>query len=285
MSRGGGGFPIIIAVLGVLILGVIGIFVYMQMRGDADDNPTDLNNLPTTNTPDVTNIPTLAPVIDETPEVVITVPPVTEAPTTEADATETPYITAPPVYNSGTVWINVDALLIHTQANFTSDTVGKIPYGQSVSGDISGKWMNTTHDGASGYIYLGKTSAGRACVVYSESSLAPLEPDPDAEEQDLFDGIISCSASGENAIIILKFTGPVFADDNGTGNLTASDFTVSTGAIIGITHMAGTDTVTLTVHISASPAGTSVTVTVNEQSVFNAAGQACFELSDTETVS
>ena len=271
MSRGGSGFPIIIAVLGVLILGVIGIFIYMQLSKNGDEA---INNLPTTApTSDVTAIPTVSPEATSTPAPV-TVPPTSAEPTADVDATATPYITAAPIYNSDTVWINVDALKIHTQASFESDTVGKIPYGTQVSGDVSGKWMNTTYEGTSGYIYLGKTGAGRACVVYNESALQALEPDPDAPTEDLVDSY-SFSESGTTLTLTITFTTGVYAEDNATGDLQESDFSVSANTnITGISHVAGSQTLILTMFIDTG-SGDPHVVTLKTQSVFKAGGTAC----------
>lgn len=288
MSRGGSGFPIIIAVLGVLILGVIGIFIYMQLSGGSDSAMNNDAIATTAPTEAPTAIPTVAPATPEpTPEVVVTVPPTTPEPTAEAtEATPTPYITAPPLVTSDTVWINVDALVIHTQANFTSDTVGKIPYGQQVSGDRSGKWLNVSYDGSQGYIYLGKTSAGRACVVSSEAALQALEEDPDAEETDLVTSISKDSVSGGYMNVTVRFSSQVYSDDDKTGDITASDFTVTGGTLISDNisgKIAGTEMVTLKIQLLVD--ATEVTVTVKSQAIFNASGNAANSESATLPVS
>lgn len=275
MSRGGSGFPIIIAVLGVLILGVIGIFIYMQLN-KADDNAINNGGLATVapTEAEATPIPTVAPAAtpEPTPAPAVTVPPTDATP--EVEGTPTPYITAAPVYNSDTVWINVDALVIHTQASFESDVVGKIPYGQSVQGDVSGKWMNTSYDGISGYIYLGKTGAGRACVVYSESALQPLEPDPDAPTENLVDSY-SFSESGSTLTLTITFTAGVYADDNATGDLEKSDFTLSGNTFWGsVSHVAGSQTAILSLNMDTGSLDAHV-VTIKAQSVFKAGGSAC----------
>jgi len=87
----------------------------------------------------------------------------------------TPYITSPPYTPTSTVWINVSALKIRSRPEFGSYKLGKIPYGQIVSGYVNGDWMNVSYDGVEGYIYLGRTSSGRDCVVNNEGDLEPLE--------------------------------------------------------------------------------------------------------------
>ena len=272
MSRGGNGFPIIIAVLGVLILAVIAIFIWMQLRPDNNDvidNPiATMEPTPTTSP-----VPTPTPPPEVTPAPQVTVPPATPTPDAAA-ATPTPYITAAPNYTTDTVWINVDALNIRTQANFDSDTVGKIPYGQSVVGDVNGKWMNTSYDGVSGWIYLGKTSAGRACVVYSEGALQPLDPDPDAPTENLVQSH-SFSESGSTLTLTITFTAGVYAKDDATGDLQESDFSVSSNTnITGISHVAGSQTAILTMFIDTGSPDAHV-VTLRAQSVFKAGGSAC----------
>ncbi|MEX1376806.1 MAG: hypothetical protein AB1Z23_04930 [Eubacteriales bacterium] len=270
MSRGGGGFPIIIAVLGVLILIVVGIFIYLQLKPDTSE---DLSSIPTmAPTPTSTAIPTAEPTPEVTTAPPVTIPPVSEAPTADPNATATAYITAPPIGTSKTVWINVDALLIHSQANFTSTTVGKVPYGTQISGEVSGKWMNVSYEGAQGYIYLGKTSDGRACVVYSEGSLEILVVTA-ADEVDLVTGITGGTISGGLMTVTIDFSAGVYADDNATGALNASDFTITNGTITGI---AGNTENTIHIVLTINPlvSGTDVTVTVKSQSVFNSSGQA-----------
>lgn len=272
MSRGGSGFPIIIAVLGVLILAVIGIFIWMQLRPD-DSTAVD-NTIPTTEpTPTNSPIPTLTPTPEVTQAPVITVPPATPTPDPAA-ITPTPYITAAPITTSDTVWINVDALKIRTQANFDSDTVGKIPYGHSVQGDVNGKWMNTSYDGITGWIYLGKTSAGRKCVVYSESSLQALEPDPDADEENLVQSH-SFSESGTTLTLTITFTTGVYADDDATGGLQTSDFSIadSKGTLQSVSHVAGSQTAIVTLFIDTGAAN--YEVSIKSQSIFKAGGDAC----------
>jgi len=274
MSRGGSGFPIIIAVLGVLILTVIGIFIWMQLRDGGDNNAIDNTIVTMEPTPTSSPVPTQTPAPEVTPEPVVTVPPATPTPDPAA-ATPTPYVTAAPNYTTDTVWINVDALKIHTQANFESDTVGKIPYGQSVQGDVNGKWMNTSYDGITGWIYLGKTSAGRACVVYSEGALQALEPDPDAAEEDLVDSH-SFSESGSTLTLTITFTTGVYADDDATGNLQTSDFSITDsakGTIQSISHVAGSQTAILTIFIDT--ASSNYEINIKAQSVFKAGGNAC----------
>jgi len=283
MSRGGSGFPIIIAVLGVLILAVIGIFIYMQLSGNDDKALDALATIePTAET---TAIPTVAPVTPEpATEEPVTVPPTTEPTTDAAEATSTPYITAPPASNSGTVWINVDALKIHTAASFESDTVGKIPYGTSVSGDVSGKWMNTSYEGTSGYIYLGKTSAGRPCVVSSESAIQALDPDPDAEEIDLITSITKLSNDGAYMQVQIQFSTAVYSDDNATGNIVSADFEITNATLMTSNISSGTaptSIVTLKLQMEGSPAN--VTVKVRPQSIFNAGGEAAASESATFT--
>ena len=75
---------------------------------------------------------------------------------------------------AGTVWINVDTLRMRAEPGTDSAIVGGIPYGESVEGSLDGDWMHTTYSGVTGYIYLGKLSSGRTCVVYSSSDLVPL---------------------------------------------------------------------------------------------------------------
>ncbi|MBN2879138.1 MAG: hypothetical protein JXN65_05845 [Clostridia bacterium] len=274
MSRGGSGFPIIIAVLGVLILAVIGIFIYMQLSG-TDDKALD-NTLPTiVPTVESTPIPTVAPVTPEpATEEPVTVPPTTE-PTQAVDATTTPYITAPPVGTSGTVWVNVDALQIHTAASFDSDVVGKIPYGISVSGDISAdrKWMNTSYEGTSGYIYLKNLSSGRACTVTSESLLQPLDPDPDAPTTNLVQSH-TFNESGTTLTLTITFTTGVYSKDDKSGDLALSDFSISTnGTLTNISHVAGSQTAIVTAFIDT--ASSNYVITLKDQSVFDASGNAC----------
>jgi len=274
MSRGGSGFPIIIAVLGVLILAVIGIFIYMQL---SDGGDKALDNTLTTMEPtaETTAIPTVAPVTPEpATEEPVTVPPTTE-PTQAIEATATQYITAPPSTSSGTVWINVDALQIHTAASFESDVVGKIPYGTSVSGDVSGKWMNTSYEGTSGYIYLGKTSAGRACVVYSESAIQALDPDPDASEVDLITSITRSSVDSAYMYVQIQFSSAVYSDDNATGNIVSADFEITNATLTTDNISSGTaptSIITLKLQLLGSPSD--VTVKVRAQSIFNASGEA-----------
>jgi len=270
MSRGGSGFPIIIAVLGVLILGVIGIFIYMQLSKDGNES---LDLATTEPTSEATALPTAIPDTTATPETaVVTVEPTVEA-TATVEATSTPYITAPPTTTSDTVWINVDALKIHTAASFESDTVGKIPYGTQVSGDVSGKWMNTSYDGTSGYIYLGKTSDGRACVVYNESSLQALDPEPDADEIDLVTSITKASDDGNYYYIDVHFSTSVYSDDNGTGTIDSSCFTITGATYVSMSGgVEGTTYVQLKIQPLAT--ATEAVVTVKSQQVFNSAGQA-----------
>lgn len=275
MSRGGSGFPIIIAVLGVLILAVIGIFIWMQIGGNGNNSNDDgVDAIPTTEaTPTYTPIPTLTPTPEVTQAPVVTVPPATPEPAT-GEATPTPYVTAPPNYTTDTVWINVDALKIRTQANFDSDTVGKIPYGQSVQGDVNGKWMNTSYDGISGWIYLGKTVDGRKCVVYSEGALEPLAPDPDADEENLVQSH-SFSESGNTLTLTITFTSGVYADDDATGNLQSSDFTLSGNTFWGsVSHVAGSQTAILTLSMDTGSPDPHI-ITIKSQSIFKAGGDAC----------
>ena len=271
MSRGGGGFPIIIAVLGILILIVVGIFIYLQFK---DDTPTNIEVPTMAPTQVPTEIPTAEPTLEPTPEVVVTVPPVEESPTVDPNAaTATVYITAPPIVQGSTVWINVDALLIHSQANFTSATVGKIPYSTMISGDVSGKWMYVSFEGAQGYIYLGKTSDGRACVVYSESSLEVLV-ETEADEVNLVNNV-NKNLSGTTYTITITFTSAVYADDNQTGVIGISDFSFSAnGTIQNVSHVAGSQTVIVTVFVDTGTADDYI-LTIKAQSIFNGAGQAC----------
>lgn len=275
MSRGGGGFPVIIAVLGVLILIVVGIFIYLQLK---PDTPTtiDVPTMAPTQVP--TEIPTTPePTPEPTPEVV-TVPPVEESPTVDPNAaTATAYVTAPPPTTGSTVWINVDALMIHSQANFTSTTVGKIPYSTMITGDVSGKWMYVSFEGAQGYIYLGKTSDGRALVVYSESALEVLV-ETEADEVDMVDNVVG-NEVGSNLTVTITFTSAAYADDNVTGALQISDFSTSSNCgVLGVSHVAGSQTAILTLWIDTG-SGSNYVLTIKPQSVFNGAGQACTEQS------
>ena len=272
MSRGGSGFPIIIAVLGVLIIGVIGIFIYMQLSKDNGNTDVLASTIPTS---EVTAVPTPTVEATYTPEPVVTVPPVTAEPTPDVEATSTPYITAPPITTkTKTVWINVDALKIHPIADWDSETIGKIPYGTAVSGEVSGNYMYTSYDGVTGYIYL-KTSAssGRDLVVYSESALVPLDPDPDAPTEDLV-STHSFNESGNTLTLTITFTTAVYGDDNGTGALDEDDFTMSSnGTITDVSHVAGSTTVTVTAFIDTASAN--YTISIKSQSIFNSSGIAC----------
>ena len=73
--------------------------------------------------------------------------------------------------------------------------------------------------------------------------------------------------------VSIEFSEEVYSDDNGTGNLSTADFTVTNGSITGIS---GTSAPTTFVTLTINPlvAGTNVTVTVKAQSIFNAEGLA-----------
>jgi hypothetical protein len=273
MSRGGSGFPIIIAVLGVLILAVIGIFIWMQL-GDKGNSAIENTIVTMEPTPTSTPVPSPTPTAEVTPAPVVTVPPATPTPDAAA-ATPTPYITAAPNYTTATVWINVDALNIRTQANFDSDTVGKIPYGQSVQGDVNGKWMNTSYDGITGWIYLGKTSDGRPCVVYSEGALQPLEPDPDAPTENLVQSHTFVESGSNTLTLTITFTAGVYSEDDATGALQNSDFTLNGNTFWGsVSHVAGAQVAILTFSMDTGSVDPHL-VTIKSQSVFKAGGSAC----------
>jgi len=95
--------------------------------------------------------------------------------TPEAEVTPADYITIFGYDPLVTFWVNASTLTIRENPDSESEALGEVPYGEEVSGHTYGKWLNITYNGITGYIYLGETSEGRACVVYSKYDLEPLE--------------------------------------------------------------------------------------------------------------
>lgn len=103
---------------------------------------------------------------------------VTAEPTAVPTLTPMPtaYITPEPLYGQDTMWINVSYLVMRDRAGFENEIIGHIPYGTKVTGEVDEPWMYTSYNGMSGYIYVGNMDGNnRACAVYSESELVPLD--------------------------------------------------------------------------------------------------------------
>jgi len=169
-----------------------------KIRPWLDDSPgaPQVTEEPVTPEPTITEeAVTSAPV---TPE------PVTEEPVTPEPATEEP-VTPEPTITDGpteqpqpsegtvTVWINLETLALRDEPDLYSGVLGAVPYGEEITGELEGrwqdaqnnpdalawevcdKWLHVTYQGIDGYLFMGNTLSGRACVVYNESGLEPLE--------------------------------------------------------------------------------------------------------------
>ncbi|MBN2878387.1 MAG: hypothetical protein JXN65_02045 [Clostridia bacterium] len=143
---------------------------------------------PGTTEPDITSAPvTPEPVTPEpvTPE------PVTEEPDT--DVADSPTEQPQPSEGTATVWINLETLALRDEPDLYSGVLGAVPYGEEITGELTGrwqdaqnnpdalawevcdKWLHITYQGIDGYLFMGNTLSGRACVVYSQADLEPLE--------------------------------------------------------------------------------------------------------------
>ena len=105
-----------------------------------------------------------------------TLAPIVTIPVITVEPTSTPGATATLSIEEDIVWVNLSHLIIRKEPDFDYDKIGNIPYGTKIMGEIDGLWMYTSYGGVSGYVYVGKMKdTGRACVVYSESDLEPLD--------------------------------------------------------------------------------------------------------------
>ncbi len=259
--RRGGGFPVIIAIIGTLIVITVAVFIFTQ----CSDTPIFGGGGAATPTPTLipmnTATPTPSPTPEPTPEEVVIIATPTPDPDTDENApividqtTPTPSPTPAPHYESARVWAS--ALTVRSGPGTNYEKIGKAKYGDSFEVfDETSRWIKIRFNNTYGWIWEAYTARGNE----------PLPPKPTPEP----DPSLLKSASVSGNTVTVKFTEGVYGNEELTEALAAADFTVkegsSTVSISAIGHTAGSDTATLTI---GSTSGGDLTISIEKNSVY-----------------
>lgn len=260
---------IILAIIGTLIVVVVGIFLYSKFSGSSVFGPGAPTPTIALTTPEPTPEPsptmTLPPIV--TPEPTPEPSPSVDllAPTPDPAAT-----TAPPVVqkNYETVTVAVAKLKVRSTAGSSGGDLGSVSYGQTFEVFAeSGKWVQIRYNNTYGWIYTGVDSSGDKCAVRGNTPI-PSMPEPDAAPSFLD----SVSVSGN--VLTVKFKTGVYGNKEHTAGLSASQLTVKEGGntiSYSIAHTAGSNTATLTI---GPTGGGAITVSVAGNTIYNSVGTA-----------
>ena len=261
---------IILAIIGTLIVVVVGIFLYSKFSGSSVFGPGAPTPTIALTTPEPMPEPsptmTLPPIV--TPEPTPEPSPSVDllAPTPDPAAT-----TAPPVVqkNYETVTVAVAKLKVRSTAGSSGGDLGSVSYGQTFEVFAeSGKWVQIRYNNTYGWIYTGVDRSGDKCAVRGNTPI-PSMPEPDAPPSFLE----SVSING-NVLTVMFKTG-VYGNKEHTAPLEAKHFSVKEGSTslgISVVHTAGSNTATIT--LGGQTSGGKVTVSIAGNSVYNSVGTA-----------
>jgi hypothetical protein len=268
-SRSGGGLTIILAIIGTLIVVVVGIFLYnkfsnggMPFGSKATPSPTPMLTTPE---PTATAVPSPTLVAIVTPEP--TVEPSASVDILGGDSSPTvaPVTAAP---NFQTVTVAVAKLSVRSGAGSSYSKVGSVTYNQTYEVFAeSSKWVQIRVNNTYGWIYTGVDSSGCDCAVRGSEAVPAM---PTAAPKPSY--LKSVTLNGDT--LTVTFTTNVWGNKDKTENLGASDFTVKEGSgtiQCTVTHTAGTSTATL--KLGGSTNGGKITVSIASGTVFNSSGE------------